>query len=57
MAYVGRLLESWLLLTMVTRLYQVNGHIFHSVLTIYTFPNMSYGNVEGPLEPPISDNI
>lgn len=57
MAYVGRLLESWLLLTMVTRLYQVNGHIFHSVLTIYTFPNMSYGNVEAPLEPPISDNI
>jgi hypothetical protein len=54
LAYVGRLLESWLLLSMVTRLY---GHIFHSVLRIYMFPNMSHGNVEAPLEPPISDDI
>ena len=57
MAYVGRHLENWLLLSLVTRLYQINGHIFGSVLRIYMFPNMSHGNVEAPLEPPISDDI
>ena len=57
MAYVGRHLENWLLLSLVTRLYQINGHIFGSVLRIYMFPNMSHGNVEAPLGPPVSNSI
>jgi len=57
MAYVGRLLENCLLLSLVTRLYQINGHIFGSVLRIYMFPNMSHGNVEAPLGPPVSNSI